>query len=413
VGIKLTTRQKADKPKPRRPEMMVRTSSLFSQLLSLISRHDFARHVRDLKTERHSKGFGCWDQLVAMLFCQLAQAKSLREIQQGLSSCLGKLQHLGLSKAPGRSTLSYANAHRDARLFERVFYDVLGRCQAIAPRKPFRFKSKLLSLDATVIDLCASVFDWATFRRSKGAVKLHLLLDHDGYLPTFACITEGSVHEVKMAQKMDFPKGSVVVVDRGYCDYELFGQWTQQGVWFVSRLKRNADYYVRKRRKVPPKSSIIADEVIELAGYYSHKKCPHLLRRVVIWDEEQGEIELISNQMDYAATTIARIYKDRWQIELFFKALKQNLKIKTFVGTSANALRIQIWTALIAILMIKYLQFKSRMNWSLSNLVALLRLNLFTYRDLWSWIDNPYNTPPGSWGYEQPDLPDMNLDSIR
>lgn len=382
--------------------MSVKTCSVFSQLLSLVDRNRFGGHVKSLGTEKHSKRLKCWEQFVAMLFCQVAHCKSLREIDQGLRSCEGKLQHLGLTEAPKRSTLAYANANRDWRLYERVFYEVLASCREVAPKKKFRFRNKLLSLDATVIDLCASVFDWAHFRKTKGAVKLHLLLDHEGYLPTFASITEGAVHDVKFAQGLKLPKGSVVAMDRGYYDFELFSRWTQAGVWFVSRLKSNADYYVVKENPVPPGGVILADEVIGFAGAKAQKQCPQLMRRVVVWDEEKLEsIELITNHLDFAASTVAAIYKERWQIELFFKAIKQNLKVKTFVGTSANALHIQIWTALIAILLIKYLQFRSRLKWALSNLVALVRLNLFTYRDLWAWIDDPFATPPESPPLEQ------------
>jgi len=393
--------------------MSIRHASLFSQILSLISRHEFAGHVNDLKTDRHSKGFSCWDQFVAMLFCQLAQAKSLREICQGLRCCLGKLHHLGLRKAPKRSTLSYANAHRSFEVFQRTFYDLLERCQQIAPRKKFRFRNKLLTLDATVIDLCASLFDWARFVRTKGAVKLHLLLDHDGYLPTFASITEGKVHEVNIARTLNFPTGSIIVIDLGYYDFELFNSWTEQGVWFVTKLKKNADYYVVEERPVPKIGHIISDELIRFAGVQSTKKYPHTIRRVEVWDPEKLEsVVLLTNHLKFGPTTIARIYRDRWSIETFFKELKQNLRVKTFVGTSANALRIQIWTALIAMLLFKYLKFKSHLNWALSNLVALVRWNLFTYRDLWIWLNNPFDTPPQPPGPQQLALAGLNLDSM-
>ena len=388
--------------------MSLYQSSVFSQILSVIDRSAFARHVKTLQTEKHSKGLKCWSQFVAMLFCQLGQCKSLREIEQGLRSCEGKLQHLGVEETPKRSTLSYANANRDWRLYEKVFYDLLGTCREAAPKKKFRFRNKLFSVDASVIDLCATVFDWAHFQKAKGAVKIHLVLDHDGYLPTFVRITEGNVHEINMARDLKLPKGSVVAMDRGYYDFALFSRWTREGVWFVCRLKSNADYYVDERRKVPANSNILADEIIRFAGTKGKKECPQQMRRVVVWVEEKGEcIELITNHLDFGATTIAAIYKERWQIELFFKAIKGNLKIKTFVGTSANALRIQIWTALIAILLLKYLQFRSTFGWALSNLVALIRLNLFTYRNLWAWIDDPFNTPPQIGAFEQIPLPGL------
>jgi transposase len=391
---------------------MVRCASLFSQVLSLIGRVEFAKHVQELKAERGTKGFSCWGQLVGMLFCQLAQAQSLREICDGLRCCLGKLNHLGLKEAPHRSTLSYANAHRPWELFEKTFYEVLETCQKLAPKKKFRFRNKLLSLDASVIELCVTLFDWAKFRQTKGAVKLHLLLDHEGYLPSFALVTEGKTHEIRVARTLKLPAGSIVAMDRGYNDYRLFGQWTQAGIWFVTKLKSNTSYAVVEKRRALPERNILSDEMIRLSGQAAEKKCPHRLRRVVVWDEEKREsIVLLTNHLEFGATTIAAIYKERWQIELFFKALKQNLKVKTFVGTSANALRIQIWTALIAMLLLKYLQLKSRLGWALSNLVALLRWNLFTYRDLWEWIDDPFETPPLGSVPEQLVLPAMRLDS--
>ena len=257
---------------------------------------------------------------------------------------------------------------------------------------------KLLSLDASVIDLCLSMYNWATFRQTKGAVKLHLLLDHDGYLPVFAHLTEGRVHEMIVAKSLNFSKGTVVVMDRGYVDYKLFARWTKAGIFFVTRLKENANYWDFEDRPLPKSSSnVLKDQLIRLNPITSGAPCKEDLRLVTVWDERnQCEVKLLTNQLQFAASTIADIYRERWQIELFFKALKQNLKIKTFVGTSANAVRIQIWTALIAVLLLKILQFKSTFGWALSNLVALLRWNLFSYRDLWEWINRPFDTPPES-----------------
>jgi hypothetical protein len=376
---------------------MVGHSSLFSQLLCVVNRHQFERRVRESGAERAAKGFTCWSQFVAMMFCQLAQAKSLREISDGLACCEGKLNHLGLEEGPKRSTLSYANARRPWQLFESLFYDQLALAQSLAPKKKLRFKNKLLSLDATVIDLCLSMFNWATFRQTKGAVKLHLLLDHDGYLPVYAHLSEGNVHELRVAKSLHFPKGSVVVMDRAYVDYRQFAHWTKAGIFFVTRLKENANYWDFEDRPVPKNSNVLKDQLIRLNPITAGAPCREDLRLVTVWDERnQCEVRLLTNQMHFGASTIAAIYRERWQIELFFKALKQNLKIKTFVGTSANAVRIQIWTALIAILLLKILQFKSTFGWALSNLVALLRWNLFTYRNLWEWINRPYDTPPQS-----------------
>ncbi|MGB7839283.1 MAG: IS4 family transposase [Terrimicrobiaceae bacterium] len=369
-------------------------SSIFSQLLTIFSRADFERAVKKHKADRAAKGFDCWTQFVSMLFCQVGRAHSLREICGGLASVEGKLNHLGVGNAPARSTLSYANAHRPYALFEEVFGQLLERCRSLAAPKPFRFKNKLYSLDATVIDLCLSAFDWAKFRRTKGAIKLHLLLDHDGCLPCYGVITEGKTQEIRVARTLEWPPGSIVVMDRGYVDYGFLDSLEDRRVFFVTRLKENAAFSVEAEISAS-KGNIRADQMISLPGSGKNAKALRLFRRVVVWDEaREREIVLLTNNLKLAASTIAAIYKARWQIELFFKSIKQNLKIKTFVGTSPNAVRIQIWTALMAILLLKYLQMRSRLVWSLSNLLALLRLNLFVHRDLWAWVDQPFAPPP-------------------
>jgi Domain of unknown function (DUF4372)/Transposase DDE domain len=380
---------------------LTRVCSIFSQVLQLISRLEFEAAVRKHKAERHARGFSCWGQFIAMLFCQLGNAKSLREICGGLAASEGKLRHLGLPQAPARATLAYANEHRPWQLYRTVFDQLLAQCQSLAASQPgtrkkkkFRFKNPLLSLDATVIDLCASMFDWAKFRLTKGAVKLHLLLDHEGYLPSFAVITEGKKHEVRVARQMRFAPGTILVFDRGYTDYEWFVSLMQQGVYFVTRLKEKADYGVVENLAVPRRRGVLRDQVIFFyklaqAGIDAY------FRRIEFYDEKQDRVLVfLTSHTGLAAATIAAVYKERWQIELFFRALKQSLRVKTFVGTSAQALKTQLWTALIAMLLVKYLQLKSTFGWSLSNLVALLRQQLFVYRDLWAWIDNPFQPPP-------------------
>jgi hypothetical protein len=378
---------------------VTRVSSIFSQILQLIPRLEFDLAARRHNAERHARGFTCWGQFVAMLFCHLGNAKSLREICGGLAASEGKLRHLGLPGAPPRSTLAYANEHRPWQVYQTVFHQLLEKCQTLAvsrpdPKRRFRFKNKLMSLDATVIDLCASVFDWAQFRRAKGAVKLHLLLDHQGHLPAFAVVTEGKKHEIQVAREIDFTPGTTLVIDRGYTDYQWFAKLTQRKVHFVTRLKENADYGVVERRALPHRRGVRRDEVIfffKLAQ--AGVKC--FFRRIEFYDEEQDRVLVfLTNQLAWSPATVAALYKQRWQIELFFKALKQNLRVKTFVGTSANALQIQIWTALIAMLLIRYLQLRATFGWSLSNLVALLRQQLFVYRDLWTWLNAPFQPPP-------------------
>lgn len=381
--------------------------SMFSQVLQLFPRWEFQRMVQETRSERHARGFSSWSQFVSMLFCQLGRAHSLREISGGLRSCEGKLKHLNI-KAPSHSTLAYANEHRPWELYQSIFLQLFDRCQSqigIEKRK-FRFKNKLISMDASVIDLCLKMFDWAHFCRTKGAIKLHLLLDHDGYLPSFAVITDGTVSDVEVARQFQFDPGTIIVDDRGYNDYALFGNWTAQGVYFVTRMLPNAVYEMVRENRVPQNRNILKDNVIQLTGWHAFERCPHHLRRIEFYNPEKDEILVfLTNHMTLGASTVAAIYKDRWQIELFFKALKQNLKIKTFVGTSANAVKIQIWTALIAMLILRFLQLRSKFNWSLSNLVALLRMNLFTHRDLWAWLNKPFDVLPIPYQSEQLRLP--------
>jgi hypothetical protein len=382
---------------------MNQVGSIFSQVLKLFSRGDFERAVKEHKAERHARGFTSWGQFMAMLFCQLGRAHSLREICGGLACCEGQLKHLGVPVAPKKSTLAYANEHRPWQLYRTVFEHTLGKCQELVSRqggrKKFRFKNKLLSLDGSIIDLSVSMFDWAKYRRTKGAIKLHLLLDHDGYLPSFAVVTEGKTSEIKVARALRFEPGTILAIDRGYNDYEWFRELTQEEVYFVTRMKDKAVYEVKEELQVPQNSSVVRDQIVCFPRLAREGEDPVLFRRVQIWDAEKQEaIVFLSNLLAFGATTVAAIYKDRWQVELFFKALKQTLKIKTFVGTSANAVRTQVWTALIAMLVLKYLQLKSSFSWSLSTLAALLRQQLFFYRDLYVWLDDPFQAPPALAG---------------
>ena len=300
---------------------MTRVNSIFSQILQLIPRLEFESAVHKHGAERHARGFSSWGQFIAMLFCQLGHAKSLREICGGLAASEGKLRHLGVPTAPARSTLAYANEHRPWQLCQTVFEQLLAKCQTLAASQPgtrkkrkFRFKNPLLSLDASVIDLCATMFDWAKFRLTKGAVKLHLLLDHDGYLPSYAVITEGKKHEVRVARQMRFAPGTILVFDRGYTDYEWFASLIQQGVYFVTRLKENADYGVVEKLTVPQRRGVQRDQVIFFyklaqAGIDAY------FRRIEFYDEEQDRVLVfLTNHLDLAAATIAEVYKERWQI---------------------------------------------------------------------------------------------------
>ena len=357
---------------------------MFSQILKLIPRLEFEALVKKSKAEYAAKGLTSWAQFVAMLFCQLGRAHSLREIEGGLKSCEGKLAHLGI-EAPARSSLSYANAHRPWQLFEGVFHGLFEKVATTVAgkRRKFRFKNKLVSIDSTVIDLSLSMFDWAKYQRTKGAVKLHLVLDHDGYLPCFGIITDGTVHDVKVAQQLRFAPGTIVVDDRGYNDYRLFGRWCAQGVFFVTRMKVDARYEVVEQRLLAPKGNVVADQIVHLSGEGAADKCPYALRRVEVLREDTGEtLVFVTNLLDLSPVTIAAIYKDRWQIELFFKALKQNLKIKTFVGTSANAVKTQIWIAVIVYLLVAIVKKRLHLPGSLHTLLQIMEVNLFEKTDI-------------------------------
>jgi Domain of unknown function (DUF4372)/Transposase DDE domain len=375
--------------------------SVFSQLLQLFSRGEFARAVKQHSAERNAKGFTSWGQFVAMLFCQVAQLKSLREVCMGLASCEAPLKHLGISETPKKSTLAYANENRPWELYQTVFNQLLEKCQmevaARGGRKRFRFKNKLVSLDGSIIDLSATMFDWAKYRRTKGAIKLHLLLDHNGYLPSFAVVTEGKHSEVAVARGLRLEPGTILVIDRGYNDYEWFAEMTGDGVFFVTRMKTNTVYAVEEDCEVPENGKVLRDQIISLPALRKAGEEAVLFRRVEYWNQDKQEILVFfSNLLHLAASTIAAIYKERWEVEIFFRALKQTLKVKTFLGTSANAVKTQIWTALIAMLILKYLQMKSTFGWSLSNLAAMLRQQLFIFRDLWVWLNAPLEGPPAA-----------------
>jgi Transposase DDE domain/Domain of unknown function (DUF4372) len=375
--------------------------TLFSQIISKLDRLVFNRLVKKRDTDKHQKGYSSWTQLVSMLFCQFAKSQSLRDISNGLRSSTGNLNHLGIYKAPSKSTIGYQNKHRDWELFKDYYYSLLQSLgqQAMFKQVKFRIKSKIFLLDASTIGLCLSLFDWAKYKTAKGAIKMHTLLDYDGNLPAYVNITDGKTADNKGAYDIPLLRGSVIVADRFYNDFSLLNVWDSNKVFFVVRHKENIQYAQIKENELPENrhEHLLKDEIIELTGIQSKKKYPKKLRRVAIWDDEnQQVIEVITNQMSWTAYTISELYKSRWQIEIFFREIKQLLHIKSFIGTSQNAVMIQIWTALITILVLKALKAMAKYNWYLSNLVAFIRLNLFVKIDLNVWLDNPFedNTSP-------------------
>jgi len=370
--------------------------TLFSQIISTLNRVSFNRIVTKHDTDKHNKGINSWTHFVSMLFCQFARANSLREISNGLRSTTGNLNHLGITLAPSKSSLSYINKHRDWHIFQEYYYELLDQLSKEAKFKRIKFRKiqkKIFMLDATVISLCLSLFDWAKYRQKKGAIKLHVLLDYDGCLPSYMNMTDGKVADVRAAKLMPIPKDSVVVADRAYVDFKMLYRWQKQNTDFVIRLKKNIKYISKTEFDLPTDKDqhILMDESIILEEQDSFEHYPKRLRRVAVWDDvNKKTIELITNQMSWTAATIAELYKQRWQIETFFKAIKQIMKIKTFVGTSENAVQIQIWTALISILLLKYLKAIGKHDWSMSNLIAFLRMNLFVKINLTEWLNHPF-----------------------
>lgn len=372
--------------------------TLFSQIISKLDRPIFKKLVDEHQTDKHQKGFTSWTHLVSMLFCQFAKSTSVRDISNGLRSATGNLNHLGVDRAPSKSTISYQNKHRDWILFREYYYQLLSHLgqQAGFKQVKFKIKSKIFLLDSTTISLCLSLFDWAKYKTAKGAVKIHTLLDYEGHLPAYINITDGKTADNKGAYDIPLLKGSVIVADRYYNDLPLLQVWDSKGVFFVIRHKENLAYRVIKENDLPDNrhGHILIDEIIELTGYHSYKKYPKTLRRVAIYDEKNDQtIEVITNQMYWTANTISELYKSRWEVEIFFREIKQLLHIKSFIGTSHNAVMIQIWTALITILVLKYLKAIAKYGWQLSNLVAFLRINLFVKIDLQYWLDKPFNPP--------------------
>jgi hypothetical protein len=379
--------------------------TLFAQIIQKLDKNSFQALVKKHHSDKHCKGFNAWSHLVSMLFCQFAKSQSVRDISNGLRSATGNLNHLGIDTAPSKSTVSYQNKKRNYELFKDYYFKLLETLSSQIGFKQtkFKIKSKIFLLDSTTISLCLNLFDWAKYKTAKGAVKMHTLLDYDGNLPSYVNITDGKTADNKGAYDVPLHKGSVIVADRFYADFHLLNIWHSNQVNFVVRHKDNLQFTSIKENALPKDSHqhILKDEIIVLTGLYTKEKYPKKLRRVVVWnDEKQMQIEIITNQMSWTANTIGELYKSRWQVEIFFREIKQLLHIKTFIGTSQNAVEIQIWTALITILMLKALKAIAKFSWHLSNLVAFIRLNIFVKINLITWLDKPFDadeSPPNKY----------------
>lgn len=372
---------------------MTHCNTIFSQILKFVPRHEFEALANRHHSGRAFRTASRWSQFVTMAMAQLSGRNSLRDIVNSVSTQAHRLYHLGSAKMT-RSNLSRINENKPHTLYEALFGKLLNRCQRLTPGHSFRFKNKLYSLDASTIDLCLSVFPWADFRSTKGAIKLHIGLNHSGYLPEFVTITEGKTSDIEIGRMLSFPAGSIVAIDRGYTDYQWYNQLNNKGIFFVTRLKSNASYKVVKRHPVLKNKGLTSDQTIILTGIGAVKDCPIQLRRISYRDQETGkQYVFLTNHFKLAAKTIADIYKARWQVELFFKWIKQNLKIKSFVGTSKNAVMTQIWIALCVYLLIAFIKFQAKLKQSMQQILRLSQLNLFEKRDLIALLsgDPPIN----------------------
>lgn len=365
---------------------MNKTNTLLGQLLELVPRSRFSNLVKAHETEKGAKGFTSWTQFVSMLFAQLSGQSGLRSIEDGINQQRSSLYHLGIPRNVKRSTLAYANENRDSSLYEDLFYTILEHVPK-GQSHGFRFKNPLYSIDATTIDLCLNLFPWADFRETKSGIKLSVKLDHRGKIPCFAVISNAREHESQEVERIPLQPGDIVTFDRGYNNYKYFAKLCFNSIYFVTRLKENASYTIVHSNKTGSNKNILSDEVIILDGFYAQKDCPFYLRKVVSRDPKtEKTIEVLTNQMEWAASTICMVYKDRWQIELFFKAIKQNLKIKRFYGTSRNAVYTQIWIALIAYLLFCILKFSTNAQRTFTCFCSVFPTVLFQRRSLHDWF---------------------------
>ena len=360
---------------------MAHTNTMLAQLLKLVSRHEF-----EVLANRHHEGqrlrkISRWGQFVALLVGQLSGRSSLRDIIDNVRVQKHKMYHCGVGQV-SRSSLARVNERQPWTLYQDLFGKLLSKCRNYSPAHTFRFKNPLYSMDASTIDLSLSVFPWADFRKKKGAIKIHVGLDHKGLIPAFMTVTEGNCQDIQEARKIDLPRGSILAVDRGYNDYKWFSSLENKGIFFVTRLKNKTRYKVLSRALVDRSSGISSDQMIDLTskkgvGYRGN------LRRIGYYClETQKQYYFLTNNTKLCAKTIAAIYKDRWQIELFFKWMKQHLKIKSFIGTSRNAVLTQLWIAMCTYLLIAYLKFINGITRPIFEMLRLLQLNLFDRRSL-------------------------------
>jgi putative transposase len=357
-------------------------NTAFHQLLKPISRHEFEGLASEHHAGQKLRAATRWDQFIAMGLGQLSDRQSLRDIESNLEAQSDKLYHLG-AKVIAKTTLARLNEQQPAELYQALFYRLLNQYSQQPGRHKFRFKDPLYSLDASAIDLSSPVFPWARHREDTANVKLSVGLNHATQIPEYVAIGDGQENDMVQGRKFKFPKGSIVAFDKGYIDYEWFGSLTEQGISFVTRLRTGTVYKVRERREVASSSGVKSDQIIELTSTHAKKRGAPLLRRVGYRDAETGRFyEFLTNNFDLAARTIAAIYKDRWQVELFFKAIKGCLKIKRFVGQSRNAVLTQLWIALIIYLLVAIARHSAKQGWTVARIMKVLQVNIFSRKTL-------------------------------
>jgi putative transposase len=367
--------------------------TVFGQLLKLVPRQEFDRLAHTHHAGAPLRSMSRWSQFVALATAHLARRHSLRDVVANLAAQGPRLYHLGAGPV-ARTSLARVNEQQPHALYEALFARLYDRCRAHAPRHGFRFKNKLYSLDSSLIDLSLSVFPWAHYALGKAAMKLHVGLDHDGCLPAFVSVTESKVADTTAARRLRLPRGSIVVFDKGYSDYAWLKSLDDAGVFFVTRARVNIDATTREAFAVSGDDGVTDDRAIELNGKRPQAMGMPRLRAVGYTCPETGrDYVFLTNIFHLTARTIADLYKQRWQVELFFKWIKQNLKIRGFLGTSKNAVLTQIWVALCVCLILAYLKLISGLALSTQTMLRLLQLNLFLRRNLLALLKGDPSRP--------------------
>lgn len=353
---------------------------IFSQLMEFLPRHEFAKCVARYHGNRRARRFRCWDQFLVMAFAQLTFRESLRDIETCLRAMPEKLYHAGIRGAIARSTLADANEARDWRIWADFAHVLIAEARRLHADEPFgvRLKANAYVLDATVIDLCLTLFPWAQFRRHKSAVKMNTLLDLRGNIPCFLHITAGSVHEVHTLDELPLEAGAYYVMDRGYVDFGRLHRFTREQAFFIVRGKDNLDFRVHESREVDKTTGLRADQTVRLCGPRTRRLYPECLRRISYTDPEHNvHFIFLTNNFHMAASTIARLYHCRWEVELFFKWIKQYLRIKAFLGTSENAVQTQLWIAISVYVLVAIAKKHLHASQSMGEILQILSLTLF------------------------------------